>query len=101
MGSRDDVHSPSFTILNVYKTTKADLFHFDFYRLSEPGIMRDEIAEVVADGKAVVAVEWAEIIRDVLPAEHIGISVSVTGDNSRHFSFSYPAKFHYLFPDNT
>jgi tRNA threonylcarbamoyladenosine biosynthesis protein TsaE len=98
MGSSDDIHSASFTILNLYKTAKADLFHFDFYRLKDPGIMRDEIAEVVADGKAVVAVEWAEIIKDVLPVDHISVSIVVSGESERRFKFSYPEKFNYLFP---
>jgi tRNA threonylcarbamoyladenosine biosynthesis protein TsaE len=76
----------------------SDLFHFDFYRLKDPGIMRDEIAEVVADGKAVVAVEWAEIIKDVLPVDHISVSIVVSGESERRFKFSYPEKFNYLFP---
>ena len=44
MGSRDSVSSPSFTLSNVYQADNISLHHFDFYRLSDPGILRDELA---------------------------------------------------------
>lgn len=96
MGSKDQVSSPSFTISNIYKGPKLTLYHFDFYRLDEPGIMRDELAEVLADRQAVTAIEWADIVEDVLPAERLTIHIKVSGENSREFSFSYPPSLAYL-----
>ena len=98
MGSKDTVRSPSFTLSNQYKVGKLTLYHFDFYRLKEPGIMRDELAEVVNDPQAVVAVEWPEIVDDVLPVDHMTVQIKVTGENERQFDFSYPEKLNYLFP---
>src|SRR6185312_5854101 len=40
MGSQDTVRSPSFTLSNEYRSGKLTLYHFDFYRLEDPGIMR-------------------------------------------------------------
>lgn len=99
MGSQDNVHSPSFTITNQYQAGQLTLYHFDFYRLKEPGLMRDELAEVVGDPKAVVAVEWAGIVEDVLPANRLIINIKVTGDSKRQFNFSYPVSLDYLLPD--
>ena len=98
MGSKDDVRSPSFTLSNSYSAGEVVLHHFDFYRLSEPGIMREELAEVCDDPKAVVAVEWAGIVQDVLPDERLTIKITISGDNSRHLRFEYPPKLRHLLP---
>ena len=101
MGSADLVHSPSFTLSNQYQSGSLTLYHFDFYRLNQAGIMRDELIEVLSDPGAVVAVEWANIVDDVLPAQHITVNIQSTGETKRQFSFEYPSSFNYLFPTNT
>jgi len=101
MGSRDAVRSPSFTLSNIYQAGPLSLHHFDFYRLHEPGIMREELAEVLADPQAVVAVEWPDLIQKVLPDERLTVRIKTTGQNERTFSFSYPKKLAYLLPHNT
>lgn len=100
MGSTDPVRSPSFTLSHQYRADQLTLYHFDFYRLFEPGIMRDELAEVLTDPKAVVVVEWGKIVEDVLPTERLTVSLRVTGDESRELTFSCPADLAYLMPDN-
>ena len=101
MGSADQVHSPSFTLSNQYRAGHKTLYHFDFYRLSEPGIMRDELAELLDDPSAVVAVEWADIVEDVLPVDRVTVKIKATDENERHFEFSCSEKLQYLFPINT
>ncbi len=101
LGSLDQVRSPSFTISNQYRANTLTLYHFDFYRLSEPGIMRQELNEIIEDPQAVVAVEWAEIVESVLPTDRLTVSIKATGENSREFSIEYPEKLSYLLPANT
>jgi tRNA threonylcarbamoyladenosine biosynthesis protein TsaE len=101
LGSSDPVHSPSFTLANRYPAGDLTLFHLDFYRLTEPGIMRDELAEILADPKAAVVVEWADVVADVLPAKRMTIEIKPTSDTGRKFTFSYPASLAYLLEDNT
>jgi tRNA threonylcarbamoyladenosine biosynthesis protein TsaE len=101
MGSQDMVHSPSFTLSNEYKAGELTLYHFDFHRLSEPGIIRDELAEILSDDKAVVAVEWADIIEDVLPTGRLSVTIKPYSEEGRRLDFSYPEKLNYLFPNNT
>jgi len=101
MGSHDKVASPSFTISREYKAGDLTLYHFDFYRLSDPGIVANELAEVVDDPKAVVAVEWADIVEDVLPADKLTIRIKTTGEFTREFTFAYSEKLQYLIPENT
>lgn len=95
-GSSDKVSSPSFTLSNTYKAENLTLYHFDFYRLSEPGIMKDELAEVIADPQAVTIVEWAGIVEDVLPADKISIKLKAKGENDREITVEYPEKLNYL-----
>lgn len=101
MGSADNVHSPSFTLTNQYKAGTKVLHHFDFYRLQAPGIIKSELTEVLAEPDATVAIEWADIVEDVLPAERVVIQIKVIGETSRKLSFKYSKPLQYLFSVNT
>lgn len=100
-GSTDNVASPSFTISREYRAGDKTMYHFDFYRLNDPGIVANELAEVVGDEQGVVVVEWADIVEDVLPAEHLTIRIKSTGDTEREFEISYPEALAYLIPEHT
>ena len=97
-GSADVVSSPSFTISNVYSRSDGKEFHhFDFYRLSDPGIVASELQEVIGRDDFVVAVEWADSVKNVIPKEHIKIIVNVVSGNERMIHVTYPDELHYLF----
>lgn len=98
LGSDDQVHSPSFTLTNQYKSGALSLYHYDFYRLKEPGIMTNELEEAMNDPKVVIAIEWAELVEDVLPASRLTIKIRVQNETSRQFAFSYPESLTYLIP---
>jgi tRNA threonylcarbamoyladenosine biosynthesis protein TsaE len=95
-GSADVVSSPSFTISNEYIANDIVIRHFDFYRLHEAGIIRDEISDLIQDDRTVMIVEWGEIVADVLPEAKLHIVISATGESSRKFVFSCPEKLSYL-----
>lgn len=80
----DDVQSPSFTISRVYDARDGlQLVHYDFYRLTDPGIMADELAESMHDPTTITVVEWADIVEGVLPKNHISISFTSPSDTKR------------------
>lgn len=95
-GSNDHVSSPTFTISNIYKTKNVTINHFDFYRLSEPGLIEYDLEDVLADAKNVVIVEWSDVIKHVLPEERLTIHIKSSGENEREFTFTYPESLHYL-----
>ncbi len=98
MGSKDDVRSPSFTVGNQYRAGGVVLYHFDFYRLQEPGIMQQDLAEVLEDPKAAVVIEWSDPVKSTLPDNRLVIRITPTGENSRKFDFTYPESLKYLIP---
>lgn len=101
LGSKDIVNSPSFTLINEYHARGLTMYHFDFYRLSEPGIMKNELAELIGDPKAIIVVEWADIVEDVLPSEKLTVTLRAVGATSRNLVFNYPQNLKYLMQDKT
>jgi tRNA threonylcarbamoyladenosine biosynthesis protein TsaE len=84
MGISEDVQSPTFTVSRVYETARGvTLAHYDFYRLSDPGIMRAELAEAVHDPVTATIIEWSEIVADVLPVDALRLTITATGETSR------------------
>lgn len=84
LGITEDVASPSFTISRVYDVPDGRrLHHYDFYRLTDAGILRDELGEVTADSSAVVVIEWADIVGGVLPDDHARLTIRATGETTR------------------
>jgi tRNA threonylcarbamoyladenosine biosynthesis protein TsaE len=95
LDSPDQVNSPTFMIERVYKG-RLELHHFDFYRLGEAGLVGQELAEVIDDTTVVTAIEWGEVVHDVLPSERVNIKLERTGDESRHIKIEYPVSLQYL-----
>ena len=97
MGVDEDVQSPTFTLSRIYETSRLSLHHYDFYRLQEPGVMSYELAESLADPKAVTVVEWAETVEEVLPKDRIVITLKYTPDGeARIVSCDAPNSREYL-----
>lgn len=95
-GSKDEVSSPSFTIINTYNTPRFTLQHYDFYRLSEAGIMAEELNESMADPSTVVIVEWGDIVHDLLHKKSIIIKIENFGDDERLISVTAPPQCIYV-----
>jgi tRNA threonylcarbamoyladenosine biosynthesis protein TsaE len=75
LGIDEYITSPTFTIVNEYKT-KVSLYHFDVYRIGDPEEMYDIGFEEYLYGDGVVVIEWAELIRDILPDELIWVKIN-------------------------
>ena len=95
-GISEQVSSPSFTICNEYSGSKLKIYHFDFYRLNDPGIVRLELAEVLNQIDKVVIIEWPAIIENSIPKERLVIEIMATTKNGRQLNISYPDSLAYL-----
>jgi tRNA threonylcarbamoyladenosine biosynthesis protein TsaE len=81
LGSDDRVASPTFTLSKLYQGRNHQIHHFDFYRLPEPGIMANELAEVVGDPQTVVVVEWGDVVQHVLPDNRLTVTIERLPDD--------------------
>lgn len=81
----DTIQSPSFTISREYKCRDGlRLAHYDFYRLTDAGVMSYELEESLQDKRCITVVEWASTIDAVLPSDAITVSIESTpSDESR------------------
>ena len=69
------MNSPTFTILQIYEEGRLPLYHFDVYRIGDVEEM-DEIGyEEYFYGEGVCLIEWSCLIREILPADSIGIRI--------------------------
>lgn len=96
IGSVDKVASPTFTLSREYHSKDLTLYHYDFYRLQEAGVMQHELQEALEDPGGVIAIEWADVVSGVLPHEKITIAIKTTGETTRELLLSYPDKLAYL-----
>jgi tRNA threonylcarbamoyladenosine biosynthesis protein TsaE len=96
LGSQVLVSSPTFKINNVYPGHKLKLYHFDFYRIVEPGILSSELAEVLTEPDSVIVIEWSEVVRQILPERQLTITFTQTADKKRQLDFSYSKSLAYL-----
>lgn len=87
LGAKEEVTSPTFTLLNVYNG-KFPIYHFDMYRLSSAeeamGVGFEEYFDKSRlDG--VCFVEWAENVEGLIKKPDIVITISKIGENEHEF----------------
>lgn len=69
LGITEPISSPTFTIVQVYEEGRLPFYHFDVYRIGDIEEM-DEIGyEDYFYGNGVCLIEWADLIRELLPEE--------------------------------
>lgn len=82
LGVTDIVQSPTFSIINEYKTNGgASIFHFDFYRIKKLEEVFDIGYEDYIYSGNYCFLEWPEMIESLLPDDAIRINMS--GDDYR------------------
>ena len=82
----DEVTSPSFTLVNLYKTEKFDVYHIDFWRLNENSDIAGAVGlnEIFEGETAIVICEWSERLKDFeFPAKVFKVKIVGDGDDPR------------------
>ena len=92
LGVEDITNSPSFSIINEYRSelTAELIYHFDCYRLENEDEAYDIGVEDYFDSGAVCLIEWPERIENLLPADTVAVHVTVEDDDTRVISVTLP-----------
>lgn len=83
LGIKENVLSPTYVILKRY----GNFFHFDCYRLKNAkDILELGFEEIISNPKNIVAIEWAERMKDILPKNTLWIDFEFKNKNTRIIS---------------
>ena len=75
LGITEPVSSPTFTIVQIYEEGRLPLYHFDVYRIEDIEEMEEIGYEDCFYGEGVCLVEWAELIKEILPENRKKIKI--------------------------
>lgn len=93
LGVRDDVTSPTFAIVNEYRSgilpthlaalASQPIYHFDFYRIRRPEEILDiGFDEYIYSGNLCL-MEWPELVEQYLPQDTVPVKITQQPDDTR------------------
>lgn len=78
----DITSSPTFSIINEYKTPKSgNIYHMDFYRIDNIQEAANTGFEEYIFSGSFCFIEWPEIIQTFLPAHYVSIEITINQNN--------------------
>ena len=85
LGVEDEVNSPTFAIINEYRsqTTAELIYHFDFYRIKKLEEVYDLGYEDYFYSGALCFIEWPELVEELLPMDAKKVTITENSDGSR------------------
>lgn len=75
LGIDEPICSPTFTIVQVYEEGRLPLYHFDVYRIADIEEMEEVGFEDYVMGEGVSLIEWADLIREILPEKRTEVVI--------------------------
>ena len=91
LGVDDTIHSPTFGIVNEYKSRQSEkVYHFDFYRIKNEAEAYDIGTEDYFYSGNYCLIEWPEKIPSLIPDEHVKININIEDNEHRTIAISIP-----------
>ncbi len=89
LGVADVINSPTFAIVNEYRsdTTGELIYHFDFYRIKKLEEVYEMGYEDYFYSGALCFIEWPELIEDLLPGDAVKVSIEEQENGNRMLCF--------------
>lgn len=89
LGVEDAMSSPTFALVNEYRTARErKIYHFDFYRIKNETEAYDIGVEEYLDSGEYCFLEWPDKIKNLLPAEHADIKITLDDNTHRTIAIS-------------
>jgi tRNA threonylcarbamoyladenosine biosynthesis protein TsaE len=81
----DSVSSPTFSIINEYKTShNHSVFHMDWYRLKNiEDAIETGVQDIINDASSYIFIEWPEIAASLLPHDCLQLKLSFVSPDER------------------
>jgi tRNA threonylcarbamoyladenosine biosynthesis protein TsaE len=88
LGVTDVINSPTFAIVNEYRSDKSGerIYHFDFYRIKKLEEVYDMGYEDYFYSGALCFIEWPERIEEVLPDDAVKVNMVEREDGTREIT---------------
>ena len=85
LGVEDVINSPTFAIVNEYRSEETGelIYHFDFYRINKLSEADDIGTEDYFYSGALCFIEWPEKIEELLPGDVVEVNISENPDGTR------------------
>ncbi len=88
-GNKNQVDSPTFSLLNIYLVNEKNIYHFDLYRIGTPREIEDIGFMEYIDFGNLCFVEWPEKITEFLPQDRIiHVDISLNLKKCREYTIS-------------
>lgn len=90
LGVTDNITSPTFAIVNEYRSDIAGelIYHFDFYRIKKLEEVYDLGYEDYFYSGALCFIEWPELIEELLPGNTVKVTIEEEADGARVLTLS-------------
>jgi tRNA threonylcarbamoyladenosine biosynthesis protein TsaE len=84
LGVHERIKSPTYTVVEPHEVDGLAIFHFDFYRFSDPREWEDAGLRDIFAGPGLKLVEWPENAAALLPRADLVIRIEADLDETRH-----------------
>lgn len=86
-GITENVKSPTFTYVIEYTSGIRPVYHFDVYRIMNPGeIYEIGFEDYIGEESSIIIVEWADNIIDEMPENTVYVEIEHNGEDTRRIS---------------
>ena len=82
-GVTEKITSPTYSLINQYKSDQGIIYHLDLYRLNSMDEAIDIGIEDLLYGDALCLIEWPDLIVPLLPEEVLKIKIEIFEDSKR------------------